>query len=51
MFPFFASGVVDSGGKFAALVVDTGGKFAGSINDTSGTSGKFTAGVNHAAGK
>jgi hypothetical protein len=26
MFPLFATGVIDSGGKFAAGVVDTGGK-------------------------
>jgi hypothetical protein len=34
LFPLFATGVVDTGGKF---VTD--------INDTSSTSGKFTAGV------
>jgi hypothetical protein len=27
MFPLFATGVVDIGGKFIAGVVDTGGKF------------------------
>jgi len=27
--PFFATGVIDTGGKFAASVVDTGGKFCG----------------------
>ena len=26
MFPLFATGVIDTGGKFAAGVVDTGGK-------------------------
>jgi hypothetical protein len=29
LFPLFATGVVDTGGKFAAGIVDTGGKFAG----------------------
>jgi hypothetical protein len=27
LFPLFATGVIDNGGKFAAVVVDTGGKF------------------------
>jgi hypothetical protein len=27
LFPLFATGVVDTGGKFAAGVVDTGGAF------------------------
>jgi hypothetical protein len=31
LFPLFATGVVDTGGKFAADVVDTGGKFAGGV--------------------
>jgi hypothetical protein len=26
LFPLFATGVIDTGGKFAASVVDTGGK-------------------------
>ncbi len=34
MFPLFAAGVIDTGGKFAI-----------GINDTSGIGGKFTAGV------
>jgi hypothetical protein len=33
LFPLFATGVVDTGGKFAAGVVDTGGKFAAGVND------------------
>jgi hypothetical protein len=33
----FATGVVDTGGKFVSGVVDTGGKFAPGINNTSGT--------------
>jgi hypothetical protein len=44
LFPFFVTGVVDTGSKFTAGVVDTGGKFVTGINDTSGTGGKFTAG-------
>jgi hypothetical protein len=44
LFPLFAAGVVDNGGKFATGVVDTGGKFAGGIVDTSG---KFATGMNH----
>ncbi len=35
------SGVVDTGGKFAAGIVDTGGKFATGINNTRGTGGKI----------
>jgi hypothetical protein len=27
LFPLFATGVIDTGGKFAAGVVDTNGKF------------------------
>jgi hypothetical protein len=37
----FATGVVDTSGKFAAGIVDTGGKFATGINNTSETGGKF----------
>jgi hypothetical protein len=51
LFPLFASGVVDTGGKFAtgtAGVVDTAGKFATGVNNKGS---KFAAGVNHAAGK
>ncbi len=33
---FFATGVVDTGGKFAIGVVDTGGKFATGAVDTGG---------------
>ena len=39
MFPLFAAGIVDTGGKFA-----TG------INNTSGTGGKLAAGVIEAGG-
>ncbi len=35
------TGVVDTGGKFAASIIDTGGKFATGINNTSETSGKI----------
>ncbi len=35
------TGVVDTGGKFAAGIVDTGGKFATGINNTSKTGGKI----------
>jgi hypothetical protein len=34
LFPLFAAGVVDTGGKFAACVVDTGGNFAAGVNAT-----------------
>ncbi len=52
MFPLFATGVNDTGVKFAAGlvdtggnhgVIDTGGKFAAGVVDTSG---KFAAGIN-----
>jgi hypothetical protein len=36
LFPLFATGVNDTGGKFAAGVVDTSGKFATGVVDTSG---------------
>ncbi len=39
LFPLFAAGINDTGGKFAtsfASVVDTGGKFATGVNDTGG---------------
>ncbi len=45
MFPLYATGVINTGGKFAAGVVDTGGKFATGINNTSSIGGKFAAGV------
>ncbi len=35
LYPLFATGVIDTGGKFAAGIVDTGGKFATGINNTS----------------
>ncbi len=36
LFPYFATGVVDTFGKFAIGVVDTGGKFATGVLETSG---------------
>jgi hypothetical protein len=56
LFPLFATGVIDTGGKFAAGVVDTGGKLP-PVSTTQGkmvakfatgvvdTGGKFAAGV------
>jgi hypothetical protein len=41
LFPLLATGVVDTGGKFAAGIVDTGGKFATGINNISDTGGKI----------
>jgi hypothetical protein len=41
LFPLFATGVIDTGGKFAASVVDTAGKFDTGINNTSETGGKI----------
>jgi hypothetical protein len=43
VFPLFANGVIDTGGKFPAGVIDTGAKIAASINNTSGIGGKFAA--------
>jgi hypothetical protein len=45
VFPLFATGVVDTDGKFAVDFIDIGGKFATSINETSGFDGKFASGV------
>jgi hypothetical protein len=48
LFPLFATGVVDTGGKFANGVVDTGGNLppvAIGINNTSGMVAKFATGV------
>jgi hypothetical protein len=36
LIPVANSGVVDTGGNFAAVVVDTGGKFATGVVDTGG---------------
>jgi hypothetical protein len=36
LFPLLATGVADTGGKFAAGVVDTGGNFAAGVVDTGG---------------
>ncbi len=41
LFPLYATGVVDTGGKFAAGIVDTDGKFATGINNTIETGGKI----------
>jgi hypothetical protein len=42
----FATGVVETGGKFAAGIVDTGGKFATGINNTTKKLvAKFATGV------
>jgi hypothetical protein len=41
LFPLFATGVVDTSGKFSAGIVDTGGKLATVINNTSETGGKI----------
>ncbi len=46
MFPLFATGVIDTGGKFAAGVVDTGGNFVdtgGNLRPVSTTLGKLVA--------
>ncbi len=45
MITLFATGVIDTGGKFAAGIVDTGGKFATGINNTRENGSKFAAGV------
>jgi hypothetical protein len=45
LFPLFATGINDTGGKFAAgvnITCGTGGKFAAGVVDTRG---KFAAGV------
>jgi hypothetical protein len=36
LLPLFATGVVDTGGKFAVGVVDTSGKFATGVINTGG---------------
>jgi hypothetical protein len=45
LFPLFATGINDAGGKFAASIVDTGGKFATDVNNTSRLVAKFATGV------
>jgi hypothetical protein len=45
LFPLFATGVIDTGGKFATGInnsSETGGKIAAGINDTGG---KFAANI------
>jgi hypothetical protein len=42
LFLLFATGVVDTGGKFATGIVDTSGKFGTGVVDTGG---KFATGV------
>ncbi len=56
MFPLFATGVIDTGGKFAPGVVDTcavdsGGKFATGINNTRETGGKICHRIIDTGGK
>ncbi len=46
-----ATGVVDTGSKFAAGIVDTGGKFATGINNIAKLVAKFAAGVADTGGK
>jgi hypothetical protein len=41
LFPLFATGVVDMGGKYATGIGDTSGKFATGINNTNFTGGKI----------
>jgi hypothetical protein len=60
LFPLFATGVIDIGGKFAASVVDTGGqlplvllilhggKFAAGAGIVD-TGGKFSTGINNSS--
>jgi hypothetical protein len=44
LFPLFATGVIDTGGKFAARVVDTGGNLPpASLTPVSTTQGKLVA--------
>ncbi len=51
MFPLFATGVNDTGGKFVAGVVDTGGNLP-PVSTTQGeVVGKFAAGVVDTGGK
>jgi hypothetical protein len=41
LFPLFATGAVETGGKFAAGIVDTCGKFATDINNLVNISANF----------
>jgi hypothetical protein len=41
LFPLIATGLVYTGGKFAAGIVETGGKFATGINNASENGGKI----------
>jgi hypothetical protein len=50
LFLLFATGVIDTGGKFDVGVVDSGGKFAAGINKTSKTGGTIAAGVVNTCG-
>ncbi len=45
MFPVFATGVIDTGGKFAAGVFDTGGKLPPVSTTLANLVAKFAAGV------
>jgi hypothetical protein len=50
--PLFASGVIDTGGKFAAGVIDTGGKLPlVSLSPAAKLVAKFAAGVVDTSGK
>jgi hypothetical protein len=45
LFPVFATGVIDTGGKFAAGVFDTGGKLPPVSTTLANLVAKFAAGV------
>ena len=51
MFPLFATGVIDTGGKFAAGVVDTSGKLPPVSTTLAKLVAKFAAGVADTGGK
>jgi hypothetical protein len=52
LFPLVATGVIETGGKFAAGVVDTGGKLPPvSLMPAANTGGKFAADVVDTGGK
>jgi hypothetical protein len=51
LFPLFASGVIDTGGKFATGVVDTGGKLPLESTTLGKLVAKFAAGVFNTGGK
>jgi hypothetical protein len=51
LFPLFATGVIDTGGKFAAGVVDTGGNLPPVSTTLAKLVAKFAAGVADTGGK